>query len=289
MKNINKILVLTVLSVCPPMLSAAPFSTPVSEIRYAATSTADIDEKNANTEVGIDELTIKSILTGTEAMDGKLVFSLDYKYNQFTVKNNQGSKNEDDVHNISLAALYIREHGKRRHIFSIAPGLYSDMEEITADDLDVTAMYNFMYSKSNQLQWIVGIGYSRSFGDPTAFPIVNAVIQPNEHWQLTLGFPKTSVSFAPSSHWHSYAKLQPNGGKWNLDTEGSNDVNLIYSSFEFLAGVERRLANNLWLGIEAGQSFARELEFSNSSSNSVIGEVDVKDASFIAFNLRYKP
>ena len=288
MKKMNGVLVFAALSVCSPILSAATFSEPVSEIRYAAISTADIDEKNANTEVGIDELTIKSILTGTEAMGGKLVFSIDYKYNQFTIKNNN-TEDDDDVHNISLSALYVREQGKQRHIFSIAPGLYSDMKEVTADDVDVTAMYNFIYSKSNWLQWIAGMGYSRSFGDPTAFPIVNAVIQPNEHWQLTLGFPKTTVSFAPSNNWHSYAKLQPNGGKWNLDAEGSDDVNLIYSSFEFLAGVERRLAKNLWLGIEAGQSFARELEFSHSSSNRVLGEVDIEDASFFALYLRYKP
>jgi len=288
MKQTNKILVFTALSVCPlATLSASTFSEPVSEVRYATVSSADIDEKNANTDVGIDEVTIKSILTATEVAGDKLVFSLDYKYNQFTVKSGN-SEDNDDVHNVSLMARYIREQGKWLHVFSLAPGLYSDMKEVTADDVDMTATYNFVYSKSNQLQWIAGIGYSRSFGDPMAFPILSAVIQPNKHWHLTLGFPKTSLSFSPSSQWHSYVKLQPNGGKWNLDAESSEDVNLIYSSFELLAGVEHHLASDLWLGIEAGQSFARKLEFSHSSSNKILGEVDIKDASFIGLNLRYK-
>jgi len=287
MNNINFILAFAIIVAYSPILNASAFSEPVSEIRYVSISTADVDETNATARIGIDELSLKSILTTKDVKNGKLIFSVDYKYTEFTVQDN--TEQRTDVHQASLMARYITQRDKWRHIFSIAPGLYSDLEEITTDDLDVTASYNFMYSSSDQLQWIAGIGYSRTFGDPIFFPIIGATIQPNEYWQFKLGFPVSSASYSPSSDWHSYVKLQPNGGKWNLDAKGSNDVNMIYSSFELLAGIEKDLAKNLWLGIEAGYSFAREFEFNDASSNNSLGEVDLKDASFIAVNLRYKP
>lgn len=269
---------------------ASNVTPPVFEFGYANYGTADVDEPGANTEITLEEFTLSSTFFAKDFAEGKLVLSTDYKHSSFTSKStapDSSAKRSNHVHNASLIARYIKQQNEWRHIITLAPGIYSDLKSLDGDDLDMSASYTALQTLTSDLQWLMGFGYSRSFGDPSGFPIMGVNYTPNDDWQFKLGFPHTAIHYAPSDTLYTYFTLQPGGGKWNLEVDGNDDVNITYKSFEMLLGIESKISDSLWLSVEAGRVFGRNFEISDTTNNT-LGDVDIDASNVIAINLRIR-
>lgn len=168
----------------------------------------------------------------------------------------------------------------------VAPGVYSDFDNMSSDAFRITGRALFNYKRSENLRFAFGFVYLDR-DDVAALPAVGVVWTPESMPALKFDimFPKPKVVYTYSedqTHKKSlYLAGEFGGGTWAIERSSGLDDNFTYSDLRLLLGIEHILTDQYTWFAEAGYVFNRSIEYSNGP------ELDLDETGLIRVGLRY--
>lgn len=237
----------------------------VGSIAFSGTESAvfDTDDpllNNTDVEKQSGDLLLPVWFSGDKA--NGLLAQLQYQTDQFNVEAEDRDL-ELDVHLLALRLIKFWTVGKWKHRVVVIPGVYTDFESVDGDDFLVTGGYIANHSLSDKVNYDVGLVYGQSFGEPVAFPFLAYNVKPNARWSLSLGVPRTNMTYFASEQLEFFGAVRPSGGQWHVEPEDGDPNGVAFDFQEQViragAGVRRALRGPFWLEAEVGMEAAREL------------------------------
>lgn len=155
---------------------------------------------------------------------------------------------------------------------SLRPGLQSDFEDISATDLNATALLALAFIQSTNLTWIAAVTV-----DPRRdLPVIGGLgvrWRIAEDWTLSAVLPKPTLEYQLGAGWTAYAGGELVGGAWRVgDSFGTrtgrpalNDQTVTFREIRVGAGLDRRWAKQLAAGIEVGWMMDRRFVYNKAN------------------------
>ncbi|MDF3129897.1 DUF6268 family outer membrane beta-barrel protein [Kiritimatiellaeota bacterium B1221] len=171
----------------------------------------------------------------------------------------------------------------------VTPGIHSEKGSADFDDYRTEGHLLTKYTQSPNLQWVLGVGYGDSFGDPSAFPIFGGIWQATDHLNLHLVFPKVEATYAVSDAFNINATAIPAGGQWywNLDNEGVEEsVDVEFIGGRVGLGMEWRVFEKWWIGLSGGMQTGQEATLSREEDPSQNKELVIENAWYAQIGIR---
>ncbi|MDX2111785.1 MAG: DUF6268 family outer membrane beta-barrel protein [Verrucomicrobiota bacterium] len=97
----------------------------------------------------------------------------------------------------------------------ISPGIYSDFNDISKDDLNVPSVFSVIYTSSPDLQWYFAV-IANPRGKTPVMGGVGVRWRFAEQWTLNLLFPNPQIEYAASDSVTLFAGASMQGGTYNL-------------------------------------------------------------------------
>ncbi len=220
---------------------------------------------------------------------------LDYKDLTFSEPSPDGTFTEKDLpHNLHVIELILGgalQWDKEWGTFIILyPGVHSDMDDISGDDLYFSGAALMSYTFSDSFLLSAGLYYDDSFGIPQLLPMLSA------QWQICDGLTLDTV--LPQFLVLAY-RLVPElaiGFKFNVEgneyrlSEGKPWKNTIVKYTQILAGpfIDLYLSDHLVLRIDGGVVTGREFEFRDDDTSHKLFDGDVEDMGYVGASLSYQ-
>jgi hypothetical protein len=153
----------------------------------------------------------------------------------------------------------------------LRPGLYSDFEDISADDLNVPFTAILSYDFSPTLTFVAGL----NFNYQSDIPFIGGpgvIWKFAEGWQLRAVLPKPQVLYSPNSQWMFFAggELKGVAGRVAEDfgarfgDASLNNDRLSYRELRVGAGARYRFHRLFNVTVEAGYAIDRRFQFDES-------------------------
>ncbi|TAE90930.1 MAG: hypothetical protein EAZ81_08250 [Verrucomicrobia bacterium] len=178
-----------------------------------------------------------------------------------------GAAFEEDLHLLELpmVLLYRPEGSDWSYNARISPGLSSDLDSITTDDMFVDARLggNYRWNEKN-------LGF---------------VYQANDQLRLQWRGFTVEARYRVMPSWVLRFTGEVVGGYWNIDTPDSDYLAL--QSYRMGLTLERELAEDLWLVAGAGITMANELRWQDNA-NDTIRRDEFDGGSYFTLGLRLR-
>jgi hypothetical protein len=167
------------------------------------------------------------------------------------------------------------------------PGLFSDLEDVGWQDVNVPVVVGAGYEISTNLVVVLGVGvnfWSRlaTMGGP------GAMWRFAEDWRLNLILPKPSIDWTPTRGWTVFAAGEIRGGGWRVAEDfgrthgdpGLDGDTLGYREIRLGGGLRWSMGPILRLTLEGGYAVGRRFEYRDADRS-----FDVGAAPYVQFNL----
>ena len=222
-------------------------------------------------------------------MDGLFVYQVRLHEREFRTDIDDQPGSKQRLYDISVPISFIKaRNATSQWIANLSPGVKSSLEYFGTDDLAVTGMGQYRY-QGKQHGYGLGIVYTHAFGEGKFVPLANYLYSPSKEIELTLGFPYTRASYAPTPDQHYYLKALPTGGNWHVYDPDDKDVKFDYSQKGVRVGIgtEQALSRQFWLNIEGGVQVSQELEFDNEQG--IKETLELEDTTYFTIGLQFRP
>jgi hypothetical protein len=175
--------------------------------------------------------------------------------------------------NLKAAFTFRNADGQALRL-SAAPGLYTDLGEITLQSLYMPLAVEGIQSFTPEVSGLVGMGFYPGF-DTLLEPRVGIRWSVMDALLIDLMYPESRIAVIPQEGWELYASLRSSQvQEWDLDDgRGSVMMDEMRASF----GVSHPLTGQLRMMYQAGLLFDREIDFDRGTP-----EADIADAMFIS-------
>jgi len=175
-----------------------------------------------------------------------------------------------DLHTLTipLSILKRSEGSPWSWLVRVDPGISTDFNRFNGHDIRFGARAGAGYTFSKNLTLTAGLGTSEAYGDFLVLPLVGFDWSVSDSVFVSLSGTRLSAAYQPSDDWILRSAVYLSGGVWNVQVEDdSRDLTL--RSIHAGVGVERRLAEKLWLTAWTGYSFANKIDVSTNNSGTV--------------------
>jgi len=156
----------------------------------------------------------------------------------------------------------------------VDPGLYSDWEDLSGQDVFVPFRVRLIQSFHEQLSGLAGLNVYPEF-DRLVDPLVGIRCGINDALLLDTAYPESRLLFAPNPVWQFSvgieARLYP---EFSLESGDERD-RFMYDEVRWHFQVDRTLWGAVALTARVGEAFAREIDFEDQASSA-----DVNDAFY---------
>ena len=151
---------------------------------------------------------------------------------------------------------------------SIRPGLYSDFDEISGQDIHVPGLVVFAYQPN--AQWTLLFGANVHAGrELPVLPAVGAVWRPDGNWSVNLVLPRADVTRRLDDNWSAFVGFDLVGGAYTVGerfgtAHGSPAIDgerLTYREIRLGAGARYQLGRRLRVELEAGCAVDRRFVY----------------------------
>lgn len=224
-------------------------------------------------EYSYSRFTLRSPLTKPIAFGADLMFfaSLDYDATLLEVDVPALVPLRDgDLHTLSIPLNILKrsEGSPWTWLVRVDPGLSTDFDDVNGHDIRIGARAGGGYTFSKTLTLTGGIGMSEAFGDYMVLPLVGFDWSPSDNLFISLAGTRLSASYQPSEDWILRTAVYLSGGVWNVQVDDASRE-LTMRSLHAGVGIDRRLADKLWLTAWTGYSFANKIDVSTTESFTV--------------------
>jgi hypothetical protein len=107
--------------------------------------------------------------------------------------------------------------------------------------------------RSDRFAWIVGAYFDVSPAEDFYIPYLGATWILNARWTISAVMPWPGVSYAPNANTFFRLGVAPSGASWSVDV-GNEQPRISLSAWNLGISAQRRIADQIWLGAEAGYS-----------------------------------
>lgn len=198
-------------------------------------------------------------------------FSLDHRYAGRLVL-------PDRLENLSLTLAAERRLSPTMALSLAAqPGFRGSEGHYGKQAFSVPLVVGLSYAKSRDLIYLFGVAYDE-FSEYQVVPMAGVLWNVNPKWMLSIGFPRTGVTYKASEDLKFYANLSVEGGSYyvkghNFPSTGVinpgeppyppalHDTFLDYREIRVGSGLEYKLAGTITLQAEAGMVTTRRWEY----------------------------
>lgn len=221
-----------------------------------------------------------------EMEDGLLAYALNVREREIILEGPGNiNDNKQRLYDISVPLTYVKKQDEETvYVANLSPGFKSSLEYVNTKDFAVNAVAQVIKSyDAHEYQY--GLVYTNAFGKEKLLPLVAYRYKPNAHWDMTLGFPVTYVSYAPSWGQNYFAKVTPNGGSWHVYKDNNKDETFDYvqQGYRFGLGGQWKISGPFWLEFESGIQFGQELRLEDQ--NDVVIEADFENTSYVQLGI----
>ncbi len=270
-----------------------PSRPPFIAASYLIVPEADFESAPSESEVDTKETRISAGLYGSGSNSFRWDIGLDYQYTRYEYAGINGRNR--DLHWLQLPFGFTAKQGDWLIDGHLAPGVFTSsnvMKDLfdkgSSDDFGVAGRVEALRAAANGRQWLLGIAYDRSFGEPTLYPLAGIVLWPRDDMQLRLAFPETELRYPASERQTWTAGLFPSGNEWHVVSEELDD--------EFDYGIEAwraqawwsyRIWRKMFVDFSVGYEFARHFDFIDDTGVRI--DTDADDQYFFSLGLRIGP
>ncbi len=169
----------------------------------------------------------------------------------------------------------------------IQPGIYSDFEDITFDDVNALFILGGTYIVNPDLQWFFGVSVDPRRRLPV-FPGAGVRWKFHRQWTLMALFPKPRLEYAPTDQWTLFVGGEAKGGTYTVsETLGTrnglpslNNDPVEYVEFRTGGGVSYKFSPALTAEIEGGYVPYRKWEYSRAGES-----IKAEGAPYVQFSV----
>ncbi len=295
---VTTLLILMAFIVSPMSAAASDMSLFDLDVTYAGESENSDD---ANTTKIQRQIVRASFTLPKKIGDNVLILGLSYtgqfiKYTDFSTKTFRGNTvTEEDLPDslqaldISIGYLANLSNGWST-LIQFKPGLHSDFEDISGDDVMYTGMVLVQkkYDEENTLGF--GVAYSDAFGEPQAFPLFKANWRISDQFKVVSLLPlKLDAIYEFNDDVNAGLQARVNGYQYRL-TEEVPFENSVLKYTEIYVGpfVDMKVTEKTRLRASAGAILGQTFEIRDDDSDEVLQEGDYEN-SFYASIKYYFP
>ncbi|GAB4243852.1 MAG: hypothetical protein OHK005_08440 [Candidatus Methylacidiphilales bacterium] len=156
----------------------------------------------------------------------------------------------------------------------LQPGIYSDFEDITFDDVNCLFILGGTYIVNPDLQWFFGVSVDPRRKLPV-FPGVGVRWKFHRQWTLMALFPKPRIEYAPTEQWTLFVGGEAKGGTFTVSENfgtmngvpSLNNDPVEYVEFRTGAGVSYKFSRALTAEIEGGYVPYRKWDYARAGES----------------------
>lgn len=143
------------------------------------------------------------------------------------------------------------------------PGLASDFDSISGDDINLPVLLTLTYVRNPQLMWLFGVNVD-PFSEYVVLPAVGVRWNFAPDWTFSLGFPRTGIAYAATDRLTLHAGAAVAGGNFHVGEDlppGLRETTLSYREIRLGVSAEYQLRPNLGIELELGSTVDREFDY----------------------------
>ncbi|MGJ8678178.1 MAG: DUF6268 family outer membrane beta-barrel protein [Akkermansiaceae bacterium] len=252
------------------LLSRSPATAPSYRLDYTSASEVDLDDVDG--KFSYQSLRLDAPLTAPLHFNRNNALLIGLTYNNTGLDTNS-VLGDLDLHDLRLNLRWIyRDQGSKWSWMTVlSPGIVTDGSDIGSDDFSINGRVGFRYAKSDRFSWLGGAVFFVNSLETRVYPGIGFQWRPTDELEIDFTGIGFKASWQSSDDWIFYANSGPAGGYWNIE-EGGESLNLKLQSYQIGVGLERRLAEKVWLGAYVGATIFNELELETASGNSLFEE-----------------
>ncbi|TWT58783.1 hypothetical protein KOR42_21690 [Thalassoglobus neptunius] len=192
-----------------------------------------------------------------------------------------------NVYDTAVDVALFLPFNKRWSFFGgLAPGLYTDFDNMSSDAFRLIGRVLFFYKRSEFLKYAFGFVYLDR-EDISALPAVGAVWTPESAPNLTfeIMFPKPRIKYVLEKCGEAenfvYLGGELGGGTWAIQERNGRDTIVTYNDLKLALGYEKSNPEGLTWFLETAYVFDRSLEYPDQP------EVDLSNSGMVRVGLKY--
>lgn len=242
------------------------------------------DLKDQNGAVDFSEWRMIAPLGAVKRGDFLWAASLGYNLTDVGFEDIMGMEDET-LHTLELQITSLwRPQGSRWSTMAfVTPGVSTDFEGISTDDVEATGLGLINYRVNDELTLAGGVFGRYETDDSMLVPAFGFIWQ-REPFVVQMTPPFAVIGWRASEKLTLSLSAYPSGGSWDLDGQAANRLNL--SGWQTAATVMYRFTDHWALSLRAGMNVGGELELLDRDNRKLMRE-DLESAAFGAINVRY--
>lgn len=234
---------------------------------------------------------LKMPLTKTGEIDkGLFLYSFNFREREIITEGpGQEYDNKQRLYDISIPITYVKKSdANTRYIANLSPGVKSSLEFINTKDFAINAITQVIKTY-DQYGYQYGLVYTNAFGKERLVPLAAYRYTPNAHWDMTLGFPVSYVSYAPKWGRSYFTKITPNGGSWHVykDNNKEETFDYVQQGYRLGLGGQWKLAGPFWFELESGLQFGQELALEDQEGKRIHAQFENTGYIQLGINLHF--
>lgn len=218
-----------------------------------------------------------------DVMGGDIAFDLVTDIELFS--RSAGVELPDQLVALLLELNWVRRSAEGRALqVTIAPGIYSDIEEIEVNSLFVPISVTHIWTWNPSVSALLGVAVRPDFEVPV-LPLAGIVWSASNAMRLEILFPRSRLVVLFNEEWSAEIGAEWSSRTYRLKEKGPFDRDkLSIEQLEYWIGVWRQMTDRLRLGVSAGEIKSREFEFDDRTD--FFGKAfDVDDSYFVRLAL----
>lgn len=163
------------------------------------------------------------------------------------------------------------------------PGIYSDFQSLSSNDVRMPVMALGGYSFDNGLSVIGGFIYRFGYHSSNFIPALGFSYQPNQSWRFDAVAPRPSITYSASQKIQLFAAGDFASDEYELHESKLGAKAIKYSDYKAMAGLNYLPKPAIKISASAGYAFERKFSFYDS----VRAGMRVDDVPFFKVSLDY--
>lgn len=271
-------------------VSAQPFIPEFDAVRASFSHAGEMDLDRSGGSLSVSRAELRSALfRPLKPLEGLAIVPI-FEYNLTRLDFDGTPANyplrDEDLHAINLSAFILSNCEGSPWIYGgwLRGKMATDFDHINGDDFSFDVAAGVAYRFTETFTLGAGAAAIHLNADAKLYPGIFFDWAVTD--QIRAGFygPAFAVSYVPDENWAFAFRTDSGGGVWNIDDNG-NSRTLDLSSFRLGLYANRRLTDDLWLGVGAGATVGNEISLRRPRGSKLFEE-DLDSGLFAQISLR---